>query len=134
MIPLQFAPLRENKSESWQRADPVDALLEQRAWNEWTVCLPDSDSAHCVQLETRNGGYVGECHNANSGERCKARKYNAPQRPCAHLVTIRKAAVLGDPDCNGNPVRVFSRERAERERADDAIEQAVADGGKVSDL
>jgi hypothetical protein len=136
MTPLDFASIRDSESDSWERADPQQALVEIVGLNEWRVTLPDGASTHVVSMDKhRNGAYTGECHTVD-GEQCAARKYNDRRRPCAHLATIRKALLFNDPDARGTPIRCFDRARIERESVDAAIEQSVratTDGGRIHD-
>jgi len=87
VTPLDFSAQRDANSESFERADPVAALIERVAWNRWLVTLPDGDDAHEVRLERDHGAYVGECRSGDSDsefeeqERCPARKYKTVRPP-----------------------------------------------------
>jgi hypothetical protein len=119
VTPLDFAGARDDGSESWHRAEPARALLEQSGWNRWLVLLPDGEEAHEVRLERDHGAYVGQCD-------CKGFAYH--DGPCAHLCTVRKAAFGRLDDVQGRTVEVVDGDEA---RADRAVERQMArtDGG-----
>ena len=48
---MHFAAM-DRQSTSWQRADPVAALIETVDTAQWTVALPDGNDAHTVTLFT----------------------------------------------------------------------------------
>jgi len=126
MTPLDFERVREAGSESWSRADPVEALMETGpAWDRWLVTLPDG-GPHEVQIHRDNGAVVGTCSHAETGEKCKARKYNDESKPCAHLCTIFKATLFNDPTVDGVPVQLFDADDAAIASADTHIEAAMA--------
>lgn len=129
VTPLDFAAKRDSDSASWTRADPTEALIERIAWNTWLVTLPDSENAHEVTLEKRNGAFVGDCEIRSTGEQCPARKYRDRDEPCAHLCTIRKGVLFNDPASDGTTIEVFERSDVEIAAADRHIEDAMADGG-----
>jgi hypothetical protein len=110
--PLDFHAKREAGSDSWDRADPRSALLERQRWDTWLVTLRGGE-AHEVRLRRESGAYVGRCDCAG---------FEHHDGPCAHLCTVRKAAVVEVPDVRGRPVRVLD---PDAERA-----QAMPDGGE----
>lgn len=87
-VPIDFEALRDNDSESWDRAAPADAevTLGERP-GLFVVQLPDSDDAHNLSLvEVRGGPWVGWCS-------CEGYQNH---HHCAHLATLRKMAVTND--------------------------------------
>lgn len=129
-VPLDFENERDSNSTSWQRADPLRALIEQTAWNHWRVTLPDGEHTHEVRLETDHGAYLGDCRiptDDGPDKRCPGFAYH--DGPCAHLCTIRKAAVVHLRDVQGRPVIVYDIEDVADARADPAVEKVLADGG-----
>lgn len=123
--PLDFEAERGREdSTSWERADPVAALIEAKSNQSWTVALPDGEDWHHVALIFDNGVYIGRCD-------CEGFEYH--EGPCAHLCTIRKADAIGYPDVNGNAIEIERVNRAAGdELADqhDDTERARADGGR----
>lgn len=119
MTPLDFAAARDDGSQSWRRADPQGALLEQSGWNEWLVFLPDGDDVHEVRLERDHGAYFG---------RCDCRGFEFHDGPCAHLCTVRKAEFGRLVDARGRTIEVVDDDEI---RADHDVERQVArtDGG-----
>lgn len=120
---LDFQAAKDADTESWDRADPEGALIEQIDGrpNVWKVTLPDSSEVYRCRYETERGAYVGHCE-------CKGWHYNRPS-PCVHLCTLRQAEFVGAPraaDAHGQPVRAVD---ADEERAQDHVERALADGG-----
>jgi hypothetical protein len=113
--PLRFDAV-DRDSTRWQRADPQVAVLARAGWDQWTVYLPDGETAHLVQLHEEGDSYVGTCD-------CEAMEYDGI---CAHLCTIAKAAVVDHPDASGQPVEIAST--ADRFSGD--VERTVADGGR----
>ncbi|WP_254830179.1 SWIM zinc finger family protein [Haloglomus salinum] len=77
--PFEFREEADERSTSWERADPDRALIERRAWNEWALLLPDGEEAHRCRLERDHGAYVGECD-------CPGYEYH--DGPCAHTCTL----------------------------------------------
>jgi hypothetical protein len=122
---LDFEAERDREdSTSWERADPVAALIEGESDHSWTVSLPDGEDWHHVVLIFDNGVYVGQCD-------CEGFEYH--EGPCAHLCTIRKADTIGYPDINGESIKIERINRAAGdELADqhDDTERARADGGR----
>jgi hypothetical protein len=122
---LHFEAERDEETESFQRADPTTALIEQRREHVWTVTLPDGNDTHSVVLIEESGEYVGRCT-------CDGFRFH--DKPCAHLLTIRKAAVVPDTDVNGTPVRIQSVDDLDDDQqlADqhDDTERVRADGGR----
>lgn len=109
---------------SWDRGDPVAALIEAKSDQSWTVSLPDGDDWHHVALIFDSGHYVGRCD-------CPGFEYH--DGPCAHLCTIRKADTIAYPDLNGEPIEIERMDRAAGdELADqhDDMERVRADGGR----
>ena len=122
---LDFEAERDNQTESFERADPVAALIEQRREHVWTVTLPDGNDTHSVVLIEESGEYLGRCS-------CDGFKFH--DGPCAHLCTIRKAAVVPDSDVNGTPILIRSVGAVDEDHdlADqhDDLERVRADGGR----
>lgn len=129
---LDFESKRDTGSDSWERADPNAALIEQVAWNRWRVTLPDGDHAHEVRIEKQHGAITGDCKALTDGDRepCPARKYNDPDEPCAHLCTIRKAAFGDVEDDAGHTVSILRTEDVQTASSDHAVEEIMADGGR----
>jgi hypothetical protein len=126
VTPLDFESVRDAGSASWTRAKDAVArgrtLVEQRAWNEWLVTLPDG-SAHEIRLERDHGAYLGSCD-------CRGFKYREESdRPCAHLCAVRLAAFLDLRDTDGEIVRVLDADE-ERAQHHAETEAARADGGR----
>jgi len=114
--PLRFDPEAVPRdSTRWQRAAPDSANLMRVGWDEWVVHLPDGDGAHVVQLHVEGDRHAGACD-------CEGFAWDGI---CAHLVTLRKAAVIDATDRSGRPVEIDSV--ADRFSGD--IDRAVADGG-----
>lgn len=119
---LDFDAVREAGSESWDRADPDAALIEQieERPNVWKVTLPDSSAVYRCRYELEHGARVGFCE-------CKGYEYG--DGPCVHLCTLRQAEFVGAPraaDARGQPVRAVD---ADEERAQGHVERVMADGG-----
>lgn len=127
---LDFAAKRDSGSVSWERADPMAAFIETVAWNRWHALLPDGEDTHEVRLERDHGAYLGDCHALTDDGKEVCRGFDYHDGPCAHLCTVRKAAVVDLPDVEGRPVTIHDVEDVEAERADHAIEKARADGGR----
>ena len=122
---LDFEAERDEQTSSFERADPVAALIEQRREHVWTVSLPDGDGTHSVVLIEEAGEFVG---------RCSCDGFEFHDGPCAHLITIRKGAVVPDSDVNGTPIRIRSVDAVDEDDdlADhyDDTERVRADGGR----
>jgi len=127
MTPLDFAQEREQSTDSWDRADPVAAMIETgNNFDEYLVTLPDGEQAHLVTLHKDRGALTGSCYVAGTDEKCPARKYNDESKPCAHLCTIWKATLFNDPTADGTPIQLFDVDDAEIAAADTHIEAAMA--------
>lgn len=92
MTPVEFS----RGGTSWERADPLGALLEVTGSGTVLVTLPDG-GVHEVCLASTGGGFVGWCD-------CNGWQYH--DGACAHLCTVRKAAFGGVEDTAGRPVRI----------------------------
>jgi hypothetical protein len=117
MRSLNFEAERDEETDSWTRADPLNGTLARLTWEQWGVHLPDGDDAHIVTLRHESRGYVGECD-------CSG--YQFHDGPCAHLCAVRKAEFLGIEDAAGEVVHIAD----EMDAADQHVERAVADGGR----
>lgn len=121
---LNFRQERDTPTTSFDRADPRAALIEQQGPHAWTVSLPDGEGTHSVVLVEDGDEFLG---------RCTCDGFEFHKGACAHLCTLRKAAVIGYPDVNGTPVRV---EQVDRPDGDDLADQhddterVRADGGR----
>jgi len=134
--PLDFRAERDADSTSWDRADPVDALIGSPGALTWLVTLPGGE-CHRVALWfdpsalNGHGSYVGACN-------CKAWQYHSGDEriryPCAHLCTLRQAAVTNERFTeHGEPVRIREHERTERKTTLDAADaEPVTDGGEIT--
>ncbi|WP_205596838.1 hypothetical protein [Halostella salina] len=85
---LDFRAERDRRTESWERADPSEALIERASRFAYRVMLKGGD-AHLVALAYEEGRYVGRCD-------CKGFEYH--DGPCAHLCTLRKAEFIDAVD------------------------------------
>lgn len=127
-VPLNFQTVREDGSASWRRGHPdhVDDVATL-SLNRWRIRL-DGGSPHVVRLERERGAYSGACD-------CEwFQTYRDDEsRPCAHLCAIRRATWEHEhgwepvTDDTGQPVRVVD---VTQERADQRVEEIVADGGQ----
>ena len=129
MTPLDFTTERDERTASWQRADPTATLIERVAWDTWLVTLPDSETTYEVSMHRDHGALIGECEVRDEADRCPARKYNDADEPCAHLCTVFKATLFNDPDVNGQPIEVFDVDDAAIAANDQHIETAMAATG-----
>jgi hypothetical protein len=123
---LDFDAVREAASESWDRADPEAALIEQHATrpNVWKVTMADSSDVYLCRYEKEHGAYVGHCE-------CKGWHYNRPS-PCVHLCTLRQAEFVGAPraaDARGQPVRAVDVDE-QRTQVRGDVDRAMTDGGR----
>lgn len=116
--PLRFREKREAESDSWRRARPTRALIEQLEWDTWLVTLPGG-SVHEVELWREHGAYLGTCD---------CRGYEHGHRPCAHLCTVRKAEFGDVEDVRGRAVEVVDPEERRAQRVDRL--PTAADGGE----
>lgn len=87
--PVDFKAERDDRTESWARAHPDDALIEPFGRFGYKVTLRDGEDVHYCALGIDDSEYVGRCD-------CKGWQYH--DGPCAHLCTLRKAAFLGRID------------------------------------
>ncbi|WP_255195382.1 hypothetical protein [Halorarius litoreus] len=113
---LDFEAARGD-GDSWQRADPRNAVIQRLRYDQFGIALDDAEDAHVVTLRHEGRGYVGECD-------CKG--YTFHRGPCAHLATLRKAEFIGANMADGQPVVIPD----EIDKFDHDIEQALADGGE----
>jgi len=131
--PLDFETERDGQTTSWRRAAPMAALIGSPSALTWLVTLPDGDDAHRVALWfdpealDGNGAHVGACD-------CRGFEFhggNGPLRsPCAHLCTVRQAAVTHEPTERGHPVRIAEHVGSDWDETPRET-QARADGGHV---
>lgn len=89
------------------------------------VCFEDGADVHEVVLRRDGDEWHGDCWMVDDGGdrtgRCRGHVYH--DAPCAHLWAVRSAVAGGE---------VEVRDAAE-ERADHAVEKAMADGGRRAD-
>ena len=57
---IDFKAERDRDSESWERADPHDALIEPFARFGYRVMFQDGD-VHYLAFALEDGGYTGRC-------------------------------------------------------------------------
>ena len=113
---MHFAAM-DRQSTSWQRADPVAALIETVDTAQWTVALPDGNDAHTVTLFTDG---------INTRGHCTCDGYHYHDR-CAHLITIRQAQLLDMFTVDGEIVRIPTLDVD----AVDAVERKVANEDEI---
>lgn len=98
---VDFERARDGESESWTRADPSTASeISSVGDATWSIQLPEGDQ-HLTWLVQLEDDYLGRCdckgfafHGAPENQRLDG---ETPKfAPCAHLCTLRKAAVLDD--------------------------------------
>lgn len=83
--PLNFRAERDAHTTSWQRADPVSALIERTDDRAGYLITLPGGAAHTVAYHYRDGARFGRCD-------CSGWDYrDDPQSPCAHLCVLRKA-------------------------------------------
>lgn len=144
MNPLDFALVRENYPDRWDRVrNGVElALVERVAWDRWIVTLPDGGEPWKVRLRSDHGAYEGACEAppgaVRDHDRCPGHKWH--DGPCAHLCTVRLADWCNRNgmgpilDTRGEEIRVHDVEEVYGERGDAEIEpdgraDVRADGG-----
>ncbi|CAI49255.1 SWIM zinc finger domain protein [Natronomonas pharaonis DSM 2160] len=118
---LDFEAERDDGSESWDRSDPLNAVICRMSWREWAVALPDGDEAHICELHHDGRGYQGRCD-------CQGFKFHSG--PCAHLIALRKADALGLHDARGDRIELASDDRRHADDIEDAVDRAATDGGR----
>jgi hypothetical protein len=82
---VDFLEERDDRTESWTRADPREALIESFGRFGYKVTLRDGENVHYCALGITDDEYIGRCD-------CKGWQYH--DGPCAHLCTLRKADFL----------------------------------------
>lgn len=128
--PLDFLTERDDRTGSWERSDPLHAVIRPHSGDRYDVKLPDGDY-HDVRLHRENGAWFGTCD-------CKGYEYGDDRSPCAHLCSLRRAHWCAenqpsDPaatDLYGNLVHVPSLEEIDDQRDTDPAPEARADGGR----
>lgn len=84
-----FVPEPDQDSQSWQRADPYAAAIEQFGRFGFRVLLQDGDRVHHVVLATEGDDVTGRCD-----RHCKGWRFH--DGACAHVATVLKADFVGD--------------------------------------
>lgn len=118
---LNFRTERDNNGDSWQRANPDAALIEQTEPNMYNVLLPGGN-VHTCHYGKERGGYVGRCD-------CQGFEFGDDGSPCAHLCTLRKAEFIDADDDAGQPIKAKST-LTEIEAGREPPAELVADGGR----
>jgi hypothetical protein len=117
---LDFEAERDRGGDSWERADPHAALVEQFGRYGYRVTLPGG-SVHHLALGHESGVYEG---------RCDCRGFEYQDGPCAHLCTVRKAVDLALTDDRDHPVTIQPMtEETVRVDPDAHADRVRADGG-----
>lgn len=127
MTYLDFRTEADERTTSWERADPRAALVERVDPITFRVMLQDGASSHTVNYARERGAYVGACD-------CKGWDYREREdSPCAHLCVLRKAEFVGFRDMDGTPIRAADSASVVSPGASrvDPEKRPMTDGGKT---
>jgi len=120
---LDFKQERDTGGDSWQRANPDAALIEQVDTNTYLVLLPGGETHEC-SYGTERSGRVGYCD-------CKGWEFRDDDNsPCAHLCTLRKAEFIDGDDVRGQPIKAESTIGEIEPGATEPEPEVRADGGR----
>jgi len=125
MTYLDFQREADERTTSWERADPRAALVEKVDEITFRVMLQDGASSHSVNYARERGAYVGQCD-------CKGWDYRDEEdSPCAHLCVLRKAEFIRATDTNDQPIQAVDPAALEGGTETEPDRQPIADGGEV---
>ena len=119
---LDFRHAADQRTTSWERADPTKALIEKSSSTKYLVTLPGG-SAHECHYGTERGGRVGYCD-------CKGWEFrDDDSSPCAHLCVLRKAEFIDSTTINGHTVDPEPTITEIEPQAVETEPEVLADGG-----
>ncbi|ADE03609.1 hypothetical protein [Haloferax volcanii] len=127
---LDFKRERDEATTSWERGDPVAALVERTGPTTYLVTLPGGET-HAVEYGKERGTRVGGCD-------CKGFEFRDDEdSPCAHLCVLRKAEWshnhFGDAagrDVTDDPITAHDTAEHVAPNATEPEPDLVADGGE----